>query len=171
MLAGAPIGWLARPSPARAQATPALQSPADSGCTYLRCSLWLDGGRVRQGAHGDVVARRGFFRPLGVVRLVTGDSARHYATQYERNARRASLVSFTALTLVIAGLVVGLSGDCDTIPTPFGDTTCPDDASGPIAGSLLLGGFTLNFVSITISIRGHRSLVRALWWHNSQYAR
>jgi hypothetical protein len=153
----------------------AAQSPApsavtDTTCTYERCSLWLDRGRLVQGAHAGVVARRGFFQPLRILPFVAGDSARHYATLYERNARRASRLGLAGLTLVVAGFIVALSSGCDAMPTPFGET-CRDDASGPIAGSLLLGGFTLHLVEIPISIRGHQSLVRALWWHNSQYAR
>jgi hypothetical protein len=74
------------------------------------------------------------------------------------------------LVLVVAGFAVALSADCETIVTPFGET-CRDDATGPIAGGLILAGFTLDIVGLTISIRGHRSLVRSLWWHNSQFAR
>ena len=149
---------------------PATSAVVDTACTYERCSLWLDRGRLVQGAQASVVARSGFFRPLRVLPFVAGDSARYYGSLYERNARRASRLSLAALTLLAGGLVVGLSGDCRTI-IPLDTEYCQDDASGPIAAGLLLGGYTLEIIGFTISSRGHRSLVRALWWHNRQYAR
>src|SRR5688572_20548845 len=108
-LAGLTVGWLPSLSSARAQVMSAPESPTDSACTYLRCSLWLDGGRVLQGAHGEVVARRGFFRPLRLLPLVAGDSARHYATLYERSDRRATRFRLPGLVLVVAGFAVALS--------------------------------------------------------------
>jgi hypothetical protein len=139
----------------------------DTACTYERCSLWFDRGALVQGGHAGVVARRGFFRPLQVLPFVTGDSARHYAALYERNARRASRLSLAATTLVIAGAVVGLTAECNGVFA----TSCPDDTSVTIAAGLLLGGLTVDMVGMRISLRGRRSLARALWWHNSQYAR
>ena len=161
---------------AAARALPAQQAlssapVSDSACTYAQCSLWLYAGALVRGADARVIASRGLFRPLHVLPFLAGDSARHYATLYEHNGRRASRFSLAAAALVVAGFVVALTADCDAIATPFGET-CQDDASGPIAAGLVLGGLTLDvFVVIPISNRANRSLVRALWWHNSQYAR
>jgi hypothetical protein len=168
LLAGL-ASWITAPTSLAGQ-LPSPLTATDTACTYARCSLWLDGGSLVQGAHAGVVARHRFFRPLRVLPFVTGDSARHYAALYERNARRTSRLSLAGLTLVVAGFIVALSADCDTIATPFGET-CQDDASGPIAAGLFLGGYTLELIGLTISGRGHRWLGRALWWHNSQYAR
>ena len=168
VFAGA-AAWLLTSAPLAGQ--PAPPPPvSDTSCTYQRCSLWLDGGRLVQGAHAGLVARSGFFRPLRALPFVAGDSATHYAALYERNARRASRFGIAGFTLIVAGFIVALSSDCNAIATSFGEI-CQDDASGPIAAGLVLGGFTLNIVAITISSGGHRSLVRALWWHNTQYAR
>lgn len=149
---------------------PATSAVVDTACTYERCSLWLDRGRLVQGAQASIVARSGFFRPLRVLPLVAGDSARYYGSLYERNARRASRLGIAALTLLTASMVVGLTGDCRTI-VALDTEYCQDDASGPVAAGLLLGGYTVQIIGFTISSRGHRSLARALWWHNRQYAR
>jgi hypothetical protein len=170
MLSALAAAQFAAPASIVAQEPGSSVTVADTTCTYTRCSLWLDRGRLVQGAHAGLVSQGGFFRRMRVLPFVAGDSARHYATQYERSQRRASRFSMAGLTLTVAGFIVALSADCDPIPTPIGEW-CQDDSAGPIAAGIVLGGYTLSLVSKTISIRGNRSLIRALWWHNSQYAR
>lgn len=170
MLTAFGAAWLAAPARLGGQQVASPPAMSDTTCTYLRCSLWLDRGRLVRGADANEVARRGFLRPMRILPFVAGDSARHHAALYEGRARRASRLSLAAAALVTAGYVVGIASDCDPIASPIGDI-CRDDSAGPIMAGLVIGGLTLDIVATTISVRGRRSLVRALWWHNSQFAR
>jgi hypothetical protein len=91
--------------------TPVEEQCADSAgpAAYVRCGLWLDGTRVRRGSDAAVVAQPGFFAPARLSRVVAGDSARAYAVQYERNARRSYWLGTLSGVLLGAAYVVASS--------------------------------------------------------------
>lgn len=155
-------------SQAQAPAPSALSAPAsDSVCTYDRCALWLDAPGLLQGSEGRLLARRGWFRPLPLQRFVTGDSAVHYATRYEREARRGNKLSLIGGLALVAGAVIAFANDCG-----FGDHDCDISDEAAVATLMLtVGGIGIDFVAQRSLDRAGRARSRALWWHNRQFAR
>src|SRR4051812_31987070 len=54
--------------------------------SYQRCGLHFERGSLRMGTGGKVIDRPGLFTPVALSRFVSGDSAIHYASRYERSA-------------------------------------------------------------------------------------
>jgi hypothetical protein len=161
------VATVPRLTRAQIPAPPVLSAPAsDSLCTYDRCALWLDAPGLLRGAEGHLVARRRWFRPLPLRRLVTGDSALHYATRYEREWRHGNTLSLLGTLAITAGMGIAFTHDC-----LIGDRQC-DMSNGTAVATftLLLGGFGLDVVGERSSARAARARARALWWHNRQFA-
>ena len=147
---------------------PVLSAPrSDSVCTYDRCALWLDEPGLLQGAEGRVLARRRWFRQLPLRRFVSGDSAIHHATLYEREERRGSTLSLVGALAMTAGMVIAFAHDCG-----MGGNACRmsnETAIGTV--TLMLGGMAIDIVGERSTNRATRARARALWWHNRQFAR
>jgi hypothetical protein len=156
---------------ASAQATgPATECAAGGGASYQRCALWLDGRRVRRGADGAVVGEPGFFSPLRLTRLVEGDSAVMEARRFERNSTTAGVFGLlSALSLAGAWIVVD-SYECRRDPT-VGVCTTSDDAYTTGAIAFLAGGLVSGIISGVYQRRAARAANRAVFWHNSNFAR
>jgi hypothetical protein len=156
---------------ARAQTAPGTPPCADSagGASYRQCALWLDAGVVRRGAAGAIIARPGFFRPMPLTRVVSGDSARTHAARYEVNAQRSNVLGAAATLLLVAAYVVADSYDC--APVQFGICSNADDSHGVAVGALAIGSGLGLLASVPFGIRARRASARAIWWHNAQFAR
>jgi hypothetical protein len=161
---------IAAGAPAQTPA-PAAGQCADSvgPAAYVRCALWLDGTRVRRGSDASVVAQPRFFGPARLVRVVVGDSARTYASRYEKNARRSYLFGALSGALLGAAWIVAKSYDC--APGIFGYCTNSDDNYGIASGGLAIGSAVALLASIPFTVRATRAMGRAVWWHNARFAR
>lgn len=85
---------------------------------------------------------------------------------------KATIPSNLGALAIVAALATNYIRDrgCDPIPHLFGK--CRDgDAQHVTSVALLTSGFVAMLVSVPFSrsASGHRA--RALWWHNSQFAR
>jgi hypothetical protein len=152
---------------AQIPAPPVLAPPTtDSLCTYDRCALWLDAPGLLQGAEGQLLARRRWFRPFPLRRFVTGDSAVHYATRYEREARRGHRLGLLGGLALTAGLVLVYAHGCGV-----GDYDCDTSTEADVAIlTLVFGGIGIDVVAQRSRDRSGRAFTRALWWHNRQFA-
>ncbi len=161
------VPTLPRLPQAQTPAPPVLSAPAsDSLCTYDRCALWLDAPGLLRGAEGHLLARRRWFRTLPLRRFVTGDSAVHYATRYERESRRGNTLSLLGGLAQIAGMGIAFAHEC-----LIGDRQCDMSAGAAVATvTLIFGGLALDVVGERSSDRAARARARALWWHNRQFA-
>jgi hypothetical protein len=155
---------------ARGQAPSAQLPCADSAGVglYGHCALWLDGNVVRRGAAGEIVARPGFFRPMRLARLVSGDSARIYAARYETNTRRSIVLGAASTLLFVAAYVIADSYDCAR--RIFGICSRSDDADAVSVAALAIGSGLALIASVPFSIRARRAGARAIWWHNARFA-
>jgi hypothetical protein len=154
----------ATPAHAHAQTAPA----ADSACTYERCALRLEGRRLLRGLHDERVTESRIFTPRRLLPFVTGDSARLYASRYERDARRASLLSGVG-ALLLLGAYVGtrnLSSECGPSEGCAGH-----DALRVASGAAAVGAIVSFGASLRFGFGATRAESRALWWHNAQFAR
>ena len=152
---------------AQSPAQPVLSAPrSDSVCTYDRCALWLDEPGLRQGADGHLLARHRWFRQLPLRRFVTGDSAIHHATLYEREDRRGNTLGLVGALAMTAGMVIGFAHDCG-----LGGNGCRMSNEAAIATvTLIFGGLAIDIVGERSIKRATRARARALWWHNRQFA-
>ena len=154
-----------------AQETPAQSTECSaSGASYMRCALWIDGQRVRRGGEGVVAGRPGFFRPLRLTPLVQGDSAVHYARGFERNTARAGGFALLSAALVLGASIAGGYWDCDGDIT-LGTCSNNDDWMNGTTAGLLLGGLVSGIVSSVFQHHARRDASRAVFWHNSNFAR
>jgi hypothetical protein len=103
---------------------------------------------------------------MPLLRFVSGDSAVHYATRYERERRRGATLSVLSTLALSAGMVILLANDC-------GWSDRCEIGSGAAAASLTLtlGAFAVDIVGHRSTTRAGRARARALWWHNRQFAR
>jgi hypothetical protein len=104
------------------------------------------------------------------MRLVQGDSAQWFAARYRDNARRSLAFSVIGGLLIGGALIVAEAYDCNREPT-FGFCTNADDAHALTAGLLLLGGVTSGVLGGLFQVRAMRAASKAIWWHNSYFAR
>jgi hypothetical protein len=141
--------------------------PSDSLCTYDRCAIWLDVPGLVQGAEARLLARYRWFSPIPLRRFVRGDSAIHYATRYEHDARRGMTLSVVGGLAVASGLLLALSHDCG-----FGSSRCEiSNRAAVTATTLMFGGITIDVFGERSTNRARRAQARALWWHNRQFVR
>ena len=145
-------------------------STLEAPTNYVECAYWLDGGRLRQGRQGEVVAKAGFFNPMPLERTLLGDSAHVYARAYERSTRRSYALGITGLVLEVAGFVVMTQYRCHPEPT-FGLCTARDDDYLIPAGALVVAGTAFTFASIPFTVRARRQASQAVMWHNARFAR
>ena len=153
-----------------AGAGPATECAANGGAAYQRCALWLDGRRVRRGVDGAVVGERGFFSPLRLTRLVEGDSATAQAKRFERNTATSGLFGLLSVLSMAGALIVVDSYECRPEPT-FGICTTTDDAYSAGAIAFLAGGLVTGIISGVLQQRAAKAANRAIFWHNSNFAR
>jgi hypothetical protein len=158
-------------SGAAAQETgPATECAAGGGAAYQRCALWMDGRRVRRGVDGAVVAEPGFFSPLRLTRVVQGDSAVAQAARFERNTTAAGVFGVLSAASLAGALILADRYECR--PDPFlGACTTSDDAFTAGVLAFAVGGVVTGIISGILQHRAGRAASRAIFWHNSNFAR
>ena len=155
--------FLAIAAQADAQRLPACDDTVASG-QYLRCALRFEGRRLVAGVDGQVVGRHPLFRGFRMQRLVDGDSAIHYAQRHDRFERRANFFGVVGLALEIGALISLQAGGCDASPFYCDEWSTP-------AAVMIFGSVTTLIVSTHYSVKAAKASTRAIWWHNSRYAR
>jgi hypothetical protein len=141
-------------SPLAAQARP----PAPA-CPYAECALGIspvwNGLMVVRGQEQVPVTNLDFFWPRPVATVMTGDSARRYATKAFVVRRRAAVLTDVGALLLLAGAAQAVhAGRLDT----------------PSRALLLTGAGGLA-ISIPLQFSADAWLSRAVWWHNTAYSR
>lgn len=164
------VATLATQSPAQQVPGPATSCAEGVGAPYRRCALWLDGRRVRRGAEGAVVAEPGFFMSPRLTGIVEGDSAMAQARAFERNSNRSIVFGVLSGLMFVGAWSVAEAFDCRPDPT-FGFCTTTDDNYGLAAAGLLVGGIVSGIASTVLQQRANRAAARAIFWHNSNFAR
>jgi hypothetical protein len=144
----------------------ACQDSAASAGLYRRCALTMldNGTRVVRGAGGVVVANRGLFSRVHLQRIVAGDSAKFYATRFEKNNRAAGLFKALGVGLMTVSI---FKADCSSR-----NNGCAYDWSMNSPGlKLLVGGAGLAIVGRVIEISAARQGAMAVWWNNERFSR
>lgn len=145
-------------------------APVDTACSYSACALRFEENRVVRGAAGELVAKPGFFSPIRLVPLVSGDSALAHAVRHDRAASRGAWLTNIGGLAMLAGVVVAHARDANCDRNMFG--LCNDGDSWHIAATgLVLGGSVMTFAGIPFMRRAWREQARTVWWHNAQFAR
>ena len=143
---------------------------ADSVVTglYRRCALWIEGNRVRRGETGAVVGRPGFFRPIPMTRIVSGDSAVAYARTFERRTRQSNTLLFIGGMMFAGAYAVLDSRQCtSTLVDP-----CDHWDNGDwIAGSLGVGALAISIPGLILQVKAQKAGAQAIWWNNERFAR
>lgn len=147
---------------------PACASGAANGAPYLRCSLWLDGTKLRQGTDGTVIGKERFLLPMSLMHLVSGDSARAFAATYESKHHTGMIFAFVGGALTVTGLAMS---NTECVQTSFG--TCADRfSSQQWTGLAMLGaGLVSEIISFQFQLGSRRAAAKAVWWHNSAFAK
>ena len=160
------------PAAAAQDAGPATECAGGSsvGAAYQRCALWLDGRRVKRGAEGAIVAKPGFFSPLRLTRVVQGDSAVAQAARFERYTAASGFFGLLSGASIAGALILADRYECRPDPL-VGACTTTDDAwtAGTIA--FAAGGLVTGIISGVLQQRAARAANRAIFWHNSNFAR
>jgi len=143
-----------------AHAAPELPAPRDTTCTYRRCALAVvpawNGLDLVRGEAEERVARLGFFWATDVSLVFAGEpQALEHAQRAVRLRRTAAVFTDLGAALLIAAAVGGLA-DQDHADTYRG---------------LAIGGAVAVAVSVPLQFSADGHLSRAVWWHNTQFAR
>lgn len=129
-----------------------------ASCSYRACAIRLEPGwggpKLLQGAHGEPVGGLGMFR-TNVAVLESSDSSRAYVAKFRRAYRTSQALS------VIGG--VGM--------IVFYHAARGEDPSNPLAVTSGIVGIVALYASLPYTLNAHRHLARAIWWHNSVWAR
>jgi hypothetical protein len=130
-------------------------------CSYDVCALRVEEGRILQGRQGQEVGRLRWLNATPLLPLVgTSDSARFYATDFDRRYARGS--RWAALGAVSGGVVVAYMMDSN-----YGAGSDTRWSRGDWA---LLAGLVLSIGASAYGQhqleRARRGLARAIWWHN-----
>ena len=143
----------------------ACRDSASAGL-YHRCALTMldNGTRFVRGSDGVVVANRGLFSRVHLARIVSGDSAKFYATRFEKNNRAAGL--FKGLGVGLMAFSV-LRAECSSR-----NNGCAYDwgINSP-ALKFLVGGMGSAIVGRLIEISAARQGAKAVWWNNERFSR
>jgi hypothetical protein len=151
-------------SVAGSSAAASCQRNAEGAASYSRCSLWLEDDRLILGSPGEQVSHAEALRPVALSRFVTGDSARHYALRYERDARRGLWLRLAAGAMMLTASVKAVQTRC--VRRSWSD----DNISG--AGDrLFLSGMAVELASAAFRFRAEREGTRAIGWHNGALSR
>lgn len=135
---------------------------------YRRCALRFEGGKVRRGEEGVVVAKPGFFAPLRLTQVVAGDSATAYARTFERRSRQAGAFGFAGGVLMAGALIVLDRREC-TENLVLG---CDHhDNLDFVAAGLVIPGIGFTIAGGILQTKASRAGSRAIWWNNERYAR
>lgn len=130
----------------------------DTACSYRACAIRLEPGwggpKLLQGAHGEPVGGLGMFR-TNVAVLESTDSSRAYVARFRRAHRTSQALS------VIGG--VGM--------IVFYHAARGADPSNSLSITSGIVGIVALYASLPYTLNAHRHLARAIWWHNSVWAR
>ena len=142
----------------------AQSSTADSGCTYDRCAVWLDGTSLRQGSASTVVLRDSFLRSMRLATFVGGsDSATVWATRFESRASTGNTMSAIGLAAMVIGFGTQYLRLRDRAPSVIDDGNA-FEASLVFGGAAALAGGTM------VRATAERLRGRAIWWYNRRFA-
>lgn len=129
-----------------------------SRCSYRTCAVRLEPGwggtRLLQGVQAERVGGLGFFRS-NVSALASSDSSRAYVAKFRSAHRTSRVLGFIGFVGYL-GAAVGVQN---------GEWTDPLPAASAIIGVVAL------YASIPYTLSAHRSLARAIWWHNAAFGR
>jgi hypothetical protein len=132
--------------------------------SYEQCSLWLERGQLKRGMPGDVVTQVRLLSPMSLSQFVAGDSARRYAFDYERYARRGSRMSFVGSALLLVGFATSHT-------QPFRSPLDTRANFRTASTAMIVGGVAMQAVGVSFTLRSARASARAVWWHNAVLSR
>jgi hypothetical protein len=145
----------------------------DTACTYDRCALRIEGGKVVRGARGTRVAGLGLFSGVaGRVRW-TSDSALRYARSYRSNHTGAGVMKVIAFAGSVAGavlLVQAYTEARDRNATGEGTVGLDRSKLHAVYG-VAIGSTAFGFVGGLLEGHARKQLSRAIWWHNRDLPR
>jgi hypothetical protein len=126
---------------------------------YIDCALWFDGGKVRRGLKGDVIAKEGIAGPIKLTWIVKGDSAQRYARAYEQLIWVGA--PMRTLSILSGGAAWYLSRSrCKT-------AGCSNASTQRAARIWAYSSASLLVISVPFTGAAHRDAARAIWWHNA----
>ena len=147
-----------------AKVSDAQSSTPDSGCTYDRCAVWLDGTSLRQGSASTVVLRDSFLRSMRLAAFVGGsDSATVWATRFESRASTGNTMSTIGLAAILVGFGTQYLRVRNRAPGVI------DDANA-LEASLVFGGAAAFIGGTFVRSAAERQRGRAIWWYNRRFA-
>jgi len=157
---------------ARAQSAADSTSPPATSCQrsagiaapYARCSLWLEGDQLYLGVRGEAVSHADMLTPVALSRYVVGDSARRYAVEYERDARRGLWLRLAAGAMMLDASVTMLTRGRCVGTSDRGQHLCAGDR-------LFIGGLAVDLASHLYTWRAEQEGTWALGWHNKSLSR
>jgi hypothetical protein len=143
-----------------AGAAPDSLSAPDTTCTYRRCALAVvpawNGLDLVRGESGERVARLGFFWTHDLSPVFAGEpQAMAFAQKAVHTRRTAAIFTDVGAALLVAALVGGVA-DPDHADTYQG---------------LAIGGAVAFGIGVPLQFAADGHLSRAVWWHNTQFAR
>jgi hypothetical protein len=131
------------------------QAVHDSTCSYSRCALRVRRGffttRLVRGSSEERVERLEWFGSSVGALLAGPDSAVHYARRYQSRRRTGDAIG-------LAGGLLGLMAFWTTDNFLEG-------------GPLLIGGVTLQLISLPFLLVAREDLDRSVWWYNRDLPR
>jgi hypothetical protein len=135
------------------------QSAPDT-CTYRRCALTLlpvwNGLTIVRGENEERVGRLGFFWPEDVSPLFAGNpQALSYAKNAVRVRHNAAILTDAGAALLLVALIGGFA----------------DSGNTHTYQAIAIGGAISFGVGVPVQFAADGELSRAVWWHNSQWAR
>lgn len=131
---------------------------------YERCMLWTSGSELWRGKPGEELSHARIVTPLKLSPFVVGDSARHYAVRYERNARTGLALKFGAVGLISAGLIAGIHRPCVK-------PQCVGSHPASVNKTLIASGLVVEVASLSFRFRARHAISAALSWHNALLTR
>jgi len=133
---------------------------ADSNCDYRRCALAVvpawNGLDVVRGEQEERVARLGFFWTRDLSPAFAGEPhAFEFARRAVHTRRTAAVFTDAGLALLAYALVGGLA----------------DSEHSSTYQGVAIGGAAALAIGVPLQFSADGHLSRAVWWHNTQFAR
>ena len=129
---------------------------------YAHCALRIKFNSLKRGEKGELVARRGFLRPLPIAANVFGDSAKALAEGYRRAEMWHSGLVGVGAALLVSSLAA---------PRICTTDTCKQSPNSPTLRSATYAGLGLIVISVPFRVRAGRLSHQALDLYNASLSR
>ena len=150
-------------TPLSAQAPVTGEREVAAAAAYDAGALWVERGRILRGRNAERVGQLGWLSATRVAPLMgASDSAQHYAAEFDRHYTPG--VRWNAVGGLGAGIVAVFlleRGDGVKETVDAGDWVM----LGGLAVSIVVGDYGARRIR-----RARHALVRAIWWHNREFA-